>query len=152
MPPDADPGKSSYISHGDFRERIENIACEHIFLMIDACFGGTFDPLVAQFNRARGSNRIPDDISRAEFIKQTLAYKTRWYLTSGGKEYVSDGHPNQHSPFTRRILEALRSGGGRHGILTLDDIRRYVERATPQPRVGEFGTNAPGSNFLFIRK
>ena len=31
LPPDADPGKSSYISHGDLHERIENIGCEHIF-------------------------------------------------------------------------------------------------------------------------
>ena len=153
LPPDADLGKSSYISHGDLRERIENMGCEHIFLMVDACFSGTFDPLVDQFNRARGANRIPNDISRSKFIKQTLAYKTRWYLTSGGKEYVSDGRPNQHSPFTRRVLDALRSnGGGEHGILTLEDIGRFVEKAAPQPRAGEFGTNAPGSNFLFIRK
>ncbi|MDE0315379.1 MAG: caspase family protein [Candidatus Poribacteria bacterium] len=152
LPPDADRGKSSYISHGDLRNRIENIGCEHIFLMIDACFSGTFDPTVAQFNRGRSASRIPDNVSKKDYIKQTLAYKSRWYLTSGGKEYVSDGAPNQHSPFTRRILDAFRSGGGQHGILTLDDIRRYVEKTTPQPRVGEFGTNAPGSNFLFIRK
>ena len=153
LPPEADRGKSSYISHGDLRERIENIGCEHIFLIIDACFSGTFDPLVSQFNRARGTNEISNNTSKRELIKQALAYKTRWYLTSGGKEYVSDGPPNQHSPFTRRVLDALRStGGGRHGILTLEDIGRYVERATPQPRAGEFGTNAPGSNFLFIRK
>ena len=151
-PPEADPGKSSYISHGDFRERIENIGCEHIFLMIDACFSGAFDPSVDQFNRARGGNKIPDNVSQREFIKRTLAYKTRWFLTSGGKEYVSDGHPNNHSPFTRRVLDALRSNGGQHGILTLEDIGRYVEKATPQPRAGEFGTNAPGSNFLFIRE
>ena len=153
LPPDADLGKSSYISHGDFRERIENIGCEHIFLMVDACFSGAFDAPVDQFNRARGTNRIPDDITKRQFIKQSLAYKTRWYLTSGGKEYVSDGRPNQHSPFTRRVLDALRSaGGGAHGILTLEDIGRYVEKATPQPRAGEFGSNAPGSNFLFIRE
>ncbi|RKU20927.1 hypothetical protein C6503_05445 [Candidatus Poribacteria bacterium] len=153
FPPEADRGKSSYISHGDLRERIENIGCEHIFLIVDACFSGAFDAPVAQFNRARGANRIPDDVTKRQFIKQSLAYKTRWYLTSGGKEYVSDGTPNQHSPFTRRVLDALRStGGGKHGILTLEDIGRYVEKATPQPRAGEFGTNAPGSNFLFIRK
>ncbi len=152
LPPDADRGKSSYISHGDLRDRIENIGCEHIFLMIDACFSGTFDPTVAQLNRGRSANRIPNDVSKKNFIKQTLAYKSRWYLTSGGKEYVSDGVPNRHSPFTRRILDAFRSGGGQHGILTLDDIRRYVEKATPQPRAGEFGSNAPGSNFLFIQK
>ena len=152
LPPDADRGKSSYISHGDLRDRIENIGCEHILLMVDACFSGAFDPTVAQFNRGRSPNRIPNNVSKKEVIKQTLAYKSRWYLTSGGKEYVSDGAPNQHSPFTRRILDALRSGGGQLGILTLDDIRSYVEKATPEPRVGEFGTNAPGSNFLFIRK
>ena len=152
LPPDADRGKSSYISHGDLRDRIENIGCEHIFLMVDACFSGAFDPTVAQFNRGRSPNRIPNSVSKKEFIKQTLAYKSRWYLTSGGKDYVSDGAPNRHSPFTRQILDALRTGGGQLGILTLDDIRRYVEKATPEPRVGEFGTNAPGSNFLFIRK
>lgn len=153
LPPDADLGKSSYISHGDFRERIENIGCEHIFLMVDACFSGAVDAPVTQFNRARGVNRIRDDITKKQFIKQRLAYKTRWYLTSGGKEYVSDGRPNQHSPFTRRVLDALRSaGGGKHGILTLEDIGRYVEKASPQPRASEFGSNAPGSNFLFIRE
>ena len=153
LPPEPDRGKSSYISHGDLRERIENIGCEHIFLMVDACFSGAIDAPVTQFNRARGANKVPDDITKKQFIKQSLAYKTRWYLTSGGKEYVSDGHPNQHSPFTRRVLDALRSsGGGEYGILTLEDIGRYVEKATPQPRAGEFGTNAPGSNFLFIRK
>lgn len=152
LPPDADRGKSTYISHGDLRGRIEKIGCEHIFLMIDACFSGTFDPTVQQFNRGRSASRIPNNVSKKEYIKQTLAYKSRWYLTSGGKEYVSDGTPNQHSPFTRRILDAFRSGGGQHGILTLDDIRRYVEKATPQPRAGEFGSNAPGSNFLFIRE
>ena len=153
FPPDADPGKSSYISHGDLRERIENIGCEHIFLMVDACFSGAFDAPVNQFNRARGVNRVPNDVTKKQFIKQSLAYKTRWYLTSGDKEYVSDGHPNQHSPFTRRVLDALRSaGGGKHGILTLEDIGRYVEKAKPQPRAGEFGSNAPGSNFLFIRE
>ena len=153
LPPDADRGKSSYISHGDLRERIENIGCEHIFLMVDACFSGAFDAPVTQFNRARGANRIPDDVTKKQFIKQSLAYKTRWYLTSGDKEYVSDGIPNQHSPFARRVLEALRStGGDKHGILTLEGIGRYVEKARPQPRAGEFGTNTPGSNFLFIRK
>ncbi len=153
LPPGADRSKSSYISHSNFRERIENIGCEHIFLMVDACFSGAFDAPVTQFNRARGANRIPDNVTKKQFIKQSLAYKTRWYLTSGGKEYVSDGHPNQHSPFTRQVLDALRSGGGgKHGILTLEDIGRYVEKASPQPRAGEFGTNAPESNFLFIQK
>ena len=153
LPPETDRGKSSYISHGDLHKRIENIECEHIFLMVDACFSSAFDAPVTEFNRARSANKIPGDVTKGQFIKQRLAYKTRWYLTSGDKEYVSDSRPNQHSPFTRWVLDALRnSGGGKHGILTLEDIGRHVEKAVPQPRAGEFGTNAPGSNFLFIQK
>ena len=152
LPPAADPGKSSYISHRDLHERIENIECEHIFLMVDACVSGAFDVPIDQFNRERLREVIPNDISRTKFIKQTLAYKTRWYLTSGSKAYVSGSRSNQHSPFTRRVLEALRSNRRQESILTLDDICRYTEKVIPQPRVGEFGMNALGSNFLFIRE
>ena len=152
LPPDADRSKSSYISHGAFHKRIENIGCEHIFLIVDACFSGAFDVPIDQFNRERDREGIPDNVSSSEFIKQSLVYKTRWYLTSGGKEYVSDDRPNQHSPFVRRVLEALRNNSRRDGILTLDDICRYTEKVTPPPRLGEFGTNALGSNFLFIRQ
>ncbi|RKU20928.1 hypothetical protein C6503_05450 [Candidatus Poribacteria bacterium] len=152
LPPEADHGKSSYISQGDLHKRIENIGCEHIFLIVDACLSGAFDVPIDQFNRERDTEGISDDISGSKFIKQTLAYKTRWYLTSGVKAYVSNSRPNQHSPFVQRVLEALQSNSGQDGILTLDDICRYAERVTPLPRVGEFGTNALGSNFLFIRK
>ena len=152
LPPDADRSKSSYISHGALHEQIENIECEHIFLIVDACLSSAFDVPVDQFNLERGKEAIPDDVSDREFIKQALAYKTRWYLTSGSKAYVSDGRSNQHSPFARQVLAALGSNSRQDGILTLDDICRYAEKVTPQPRVGEFGTNALGSNFMFIRK
>ena len=152
LPPEADRGKSSYISHGYLHERIENIGCEHIFLIVDACVSGAFDVPADQFRREWDREVIPTDLPPPEFIKQALAYKTRWYLTSGSKAYASNDRPNQHSPFARRVLEALRSNRRQAGILTLDDICRYAEKVVPQPRVGEFGTNALGSNFLFIRK
>jgi hypothetical protein len=74
------------------------------------------------------------------------------YLSSGGKEYVPDGRPGQHSPFTRKFLEALRSYGGEDGVLTINEILSYIEKVDPQPRFGEFGNNEPGSDFLFIKK
>jgi hypothetical protein len=73
-------------------------------------------------------------------------------LTSGAKEYVPDGRPGEHSPFVRKFLDALRNYGGEDKILTLEEISTYVERVNPQPRLGEFGANEPGSDFLFIVK
>jgi hypothetical protein len=77
---------------------------------------------------------------------------TRKYLTSGSKEYVPDGRPGEHSPFARKLLDALRNYGGDDKILTLEEISTYVEKVSPQPRLGEFGINEPGSDFLFMVK
>ncbi|NJL11991.1 MAG: caspase family protein [Microscillaceae bacterium] len=140
-----DESKSSYISHSNLRTYINSIPCKHILLVMDVCFGGTIDPLIALRGQETNFDR-----DRDELINRKMRYVTRRYLTSGGKEYVPDGRPGQHSPFARQLLEALRSEGGSDGVLTLSEIIRYLEAITPQPRYGEFGLNEPGSDFLFI--
>ncbi|MEO1654998.1 MAG: caspase family protein, partial [Bacteroidota bacterium] len=139
--------KSSYISHSNLKTYINSIPCEHIFLVMDVCFGGTFDPVLAM----RGADsKFDKDVE--EMVRRKMRYKTRRFLTSGGKEYVPDGAPGRHSPFVRKFLEALRNEGGEDGILNISEIINQVQHANPQPHAGEFGTNEPGSDFLFIRR
>ncbi|HNP75880.1 MAG: caspase family protein [Cyclobacteriaceae bacterium] len=144
-----DEAKTTYLSHNRLRSIVNNIPCDHIFLTMDVCFGGTFDNAVAH----RG---MEDDVyreaSQGEMVTRKLTYKTRRYLTSGGKEYVPDGRPGMNSPFARKFLDAMRSKGGKDGILTLGEINTFVENLKPQPRSGEFGDNAAGSDFIFIAK
>ncbi len=145
-----DEGKTTYLSHNRLRSIINNIPCEHIFLAMDVCFGGTFDAALAN---ARGQeDEVYREQSQAEFLTRKLTYKTRKYLTSGGKTYVSDGIAGKHSPFAKSFLEALQSQGGKDGILTLQEIYAFVEKLKNPPRMGEFGDNAPGSDFLFLVK
>lgn len=145
-----DEGKTTYLSHNRLRSIINNIPCEHIFLAMDVCFGGTFDAALAS---ARGQDdEVYREQSQAEFLTRKLTYKTRKYLTSGGKTYVSDGIKGQHSPFAKSFLSALDSQGGKDGILTIQEIFSYVEKLKNPPRLGEFGDNAPGSDFLFLVK
>lgn len=145
-----DLGKTTYLSHNRLRSIVNNIPCEHIFLAMDVCFGGTFDAALAS---SRGAEEeVYREQGKAEFITRKLTYKTRRYLTSGGKTYVSDGIPGKHSPFAKNFIEALRSRGGRDGILTLPELYTFVERLKIQPRFGEFGDNAPGSDFIFVVK
>jgi len=146
-----DEAKQSYISHSVLRTVINNIPCEHILVVMDVCFGGTFDQLTARAG-SRGGNEPYKELSNTEFIQRKLQYKTRKYLTSGGKEYVPDGRPGQHSPFARKLLEAFRSYGGSDNILTFGEVITYMERVVPQPRTSEFGDNEPGSEFLFIAR
>ncbi len=146
-----DEAKTTYLSHNRLRSIVNNIPCDHIFLAMDVCFGGTFDAALAS-SRGAGGEEVYKEQSQTEFITRKLTYKTRRYLTSGGKTYVSDGIPGKHSPFAKNFLEALRSRGGRDGILTLPELYTYVERLKIQPRFGEFGDNAPGSDFIFVVK
>ena len=117
---------------------------------MDVCFGGTFDAALAS---SRGQDEeVYKEQNVGEFITRKLTYKTRRFLTSGGKTYVSDGIPGKHSPFAKNFIEALRSRGGKDGVLTLPELFTYVERLKIQPRFGEFGDNAPGSDFVFVTK
>ncbi|MBY0434445.1 MAG: caspase family protein, partial [Cyclobacteriaceae bacterium] len=144
-----DKSRTTYISHNRLRSVINNIPCEHIFLAMDVCFGGTFDPVIA---RARSAETYAEQ-SETEFLVRKLSYKTRKYLTSGGKEYVSDGVAGKHSPFALRIIQALKeNGGGKDRVLTISEIKTYVEKLPNEPRFGSFGDDNPASDFVFVAK
>lgn len=144
-----DKSKTSYLSHSNLRTYINNIRCEHILLAMDVCFGGTFDPAIAR-------NRAAEDLwegTESTFLARKLSKKTRLYVTSGGKEYVSDGAPGKHSPFAARFIEALASNGGDDRIMTMTELNSFLERTERhEPRFGEFGDNEKGSDFLFVIK
>jgi len=141
-----DESKNTYISHNRIRNNINNIPCEHIFLVMDVCFGGTFDPILAS---ARGAYEVTND---QEYLVKKLSKKTRKYLTSGSKEYVSDGIRGQHSPFAKNMIEALKTNGGPDRILILNEINLFMERLKTTPRFGEFGSDEQGSDFVFVAK
>ena len=140
--PEDDSFKLSYFSHSDFRDIIDRMSCEHILLVMDTCYSGTFDERLAMRGEAEN---ISNSLSQAD-IKRIMTYTTRWYLTSGANERVPDD-----SLFIRALLDALRSKGGRDNILTIEEILTYLkDLGNPKPCSGEFGRNAPGSDFLFI--
>ena len=115
---------------------------------MDVCFGGTFDPVIA---KSRATEYV--ELNETEYLVRKLSYKTRRYITSGGKEYVSDGTPGRNSPFAAKFLEALKSNGGPDGILTLSEISSFLEKIrTNEPRSGDFGDNEKGSDFVFVSK
>ena len=140
-----DVSKNTYISHNRIRSNINNIPCEHIFLAMDACFGGTFDPVLASSRSA-----LYEDIDDKAYLVKKLSKRTRKYLTSGGKEYVSDGIRGSHSPFAKSFLEALKTYGGEDRIRILDEIKLFMERLSTTPRFGEFGNDEKGSDFVFV--
>jgi WD40 repeat protein len=149
-PLEEDPYFESYVSHSEVREILERLDCEHVLLVVDSCFAGTLDPLIAMAPGARPVDGGIGLIPAKQYIERKLRFKTRRYITAGGKEYVPDGRPGQHSPFVRQLLAGLRSYGGSDGILTLEELTLYLERVDPHPRTGELYGNEPGSSFVLV--
>ena len=144
-----DLGKGSYIPHSILRQRVENIKSEHIFLVMDVCFGGTLDPV---FSKSRGDSY--SNITDTEFLIRKLSKRTRKFLTSGGKQYVPDGTPGSHSPFAAKFIQALKERGGtENGMITISDFQRYLQKLSTEPRLGKFSdTDDPASDFVFVSK
>ncbi len=145
-----DKGRTTYIPHSILRQRLDNIGCEHIFLVMDVCFGGTLDPLVA---KGRSMDAYAEQTD-AELIVRKLSKPTRKFLTSGSKEYVSDGIPGKHSPFAAQFIKALKETGGKGSrILTVYDLLGYFDRLSTVPRFGKFSEkDDPISDFVFVAK
>ena len=145
-----DKGRTTYIPHSILRQRLDNIQCEHIFLMMDVCFGGTLDPVLA-----KGRNLDPYLAqSDKDVLARKLSKPTRKFLTSGSKEYVSDGIPGKHSPFAAQYIKALKETGGKGSrILTVYDLLGYFDRLSTVPRFGKFSDkDDPVSDFVFVSK
>lgn len=140
--------RDTYIHYSFLRDLVNSINCKHILVSLDVCFGGTFSG-----GDSRNENdQLYNNTERSKFIEAKLQYKSRLYLTSGGKEYVPDGRPGFHSPFAFRFIETLRNNGGTDGIITWSELTTGVEAAKPLPRFGSFGDHEPGGNFLFAGK
>lgn len=145
----SDPFQTTYLAHSRLERAVTTIPCRHILLAIDACYSGTFDDAIA-LDRGRLGQR-PGEVTKSEqqrFIERVLAYQSRFYLTSGGKERTPDGQ--EHSPFTLQFLAALRTFGGANQILDFDELKSFMKEANPRPHAGQFEGHEPGGDFLFV--
>ena len=123
IPVNAEQGRSSqYIPNSEIRIFLSAIPAHHIFLMADSCFSGS---LFSQGADRSMSRRYESDPSR-------------WGLTSGRNEIVSDGKPGNNSPFAESLLHRLRQNTGAIGVQELcAHVVEYVQSNADQSPIGE---------------
>jgi hypothetical protein len=139
----------SYTTFPFFASMANALATKHVLVVLDVCFGGLFNGRLGGSGH-RGDPQQYAGLSAEEYAARALGYRTRQYLTSGGKEYVPDGRPGYHSPFASRLLEVLRRGATASRFISVVQLRAAVEDLVPQPRAGGFGEDEPGSDFVFL--
>lgn len=145
VPSDAksdDEFKNSYLPYVLLQPAIDKISCRHVLLVIDACHSGSF------FNYKNGR---PGELSAGEkLIRDVMPFTSRIGITSGNLEPVKSGIG--HSPFARKFMEGLSSGGGDDKVLTSSELYTAVEDGSPRPQRGFFGQHHSEGDFLFISK
>lgn len=132
--PDIPGYQHSYLSHSELKSNLDKLGCERVLLVLDISYGRMFDdntvlssktfPTIAKNSLIKVDTTTPTSQGPLN-LAEALKVKTRWYLSSGGKERVYDD-PAVHSPFASSFLSVLRNGAGKDGILTIPEIERQL--------------------------
>lgn len=147
-----DPTHKTYLSYSDLGNiYLKNINCNRIFLVLDACFAGSF----FDNNGVRG-NQQDVDAKNLAYLKRTAANQ-RFYkgISSGGKQYVEDGKPGQHSPFAGSFMRTLFNKALQKSFVTADEIIGEIKSNPPAATAiceGNFNYSDPFSHFIFELK
>ncbi|MEO1259580.1 MAG: SUMF1/EgtB/PvdO family nonheme iron enzyme [Bacteroidota bacterium] len=137
-----DNAYQTWIMHPLLADLVNSIDCDHITLALDACYSGTFEG--AKGPPSGHAGKVGDDCLAKE--QNALRYKSRLFLTSGGKERTPI-----NSQFAERWLEALRLRNT-DGVLNHSDLVGVLLDASPTPRYGDFLEHETGGNFVFVHK
>jgi hypothetical protein len=130
---------STYIPNTNILNYIRAIDSRHTFLVADACFSGS---MFADGNRG--------------YLDKVEQLKSRWGLSSGNVEFVSDGKEGENSPFARYLLKFLNEN--LKDRFSVTELIQYVKVAvadnTDQTPIGNPLKNVgnEGGEFVFYLK
>lgn len=95
---DCDQNNYSYngISNNELLTKLKAVKARHILLLVDSCFSGS---LFTEKGLAEADTDQKSD--------PLESYPSRWALTAGRLEPVTDGFPSGHSPFSKYLIEYL---------------------------------------------
>jgi hypothetical protein len=128
-----------YISNTEILKILGNINSQHTFLVADACFSGA---LFAD--------------SRRGYTENVEKFRSRWGLTSGRLEVVSDGTIGTNSPFARRFIQFLSENPKEKFAVSelIQYVKTQVAEDTNQTPIGNplKTLGDEGGEFVFYKR
>ena len=132
----------TFISNARIRDEIGRMKAKHVYLVADSCFSGTL------FASGRALPPLND-----KFFQRLYANKSRWGLTSGMNEPVTDQGKDGHSVFAYFFLKLLKENKDPYLVPShiYDQIAPLIGRNTDQQPRSEPLQNAgdEGGQFVF---
>ena len=133
--------KSSFYSNSEVIDFIAALKVKHFFGIVDACFSGAFFI----------------DRNASPLLSRRYRIPSRWLLTSGRLEPVSDGSLGDHSPFAKVLLTQLKYQekpylwGSELCNNVLDAFTYKKEKQLPRGQPLQ-DMEHQGGDFAFVRK
>lgn len=147
-----DPNKKTYLSYNVLGTIfLRNINCKRIFLVLDACFAGSF----FDQSTVRGT---PQEVDAKNLLSLKSMTKNKAFnkgISSGGHEYVADGKAGQHSPFASSFISKLWNTALNKNFVTADEIIGELKSHPPAATgvcEGNFQYSDPQAHFIFEKK
>ncbi len=144
IPIEAASGNDSLLfQQSDVITFINKMKCRHLFLMVDCCFSGTM---------------WQDKSTDLDISSKLESYPSRWGLSSGRAELVSDGDAGKHSPFAQAIIDLLADNSEPLFVSDLGNeaVKKVIENkeAAQTPRFERLNANghAGGQMIFYPRK
>lgn len=131
---------ASYVPNDNIRNYIKALEFRHIFMIADACFSGSLF--------------ITEEGKRGTEGEKMESIKSRWGLSSGNLELVSDGEKGKNSPFAGYLIKYLQQN--LEDRLKVSKLRDYVvtqmkNNTTQSPRGDRLsGVGDEGGEFVFV--
>jgi WD40 repeat protein len=131
--------ETGYLPNSTLVKYIKAINCKHIFLVVDACFSGS---LFSDGHKG--------------YVDKVGQFKSRWCLSSGRLELVSDGKTGENSPFAFYFIKFLKENTKPE--FSVSELIQYVKVAvsnnTEQTPIGNPLKNVgdEGGEFIFKLK
>ena len=133
---------STYLSNDDVSKLMNATKARHVLGIVDSCFSGSF---------------ITRSTKSANLIKRFISKPSRWIITSGQLEVVSDGSLGDNSPFAKLLLSRLRNNTDDGlWVSKLGEGIREGFNYNSQKQVPDFAalldSGHEGGQFVFLRK
>jgi hypothetical protein len=151
LPADAErDNPANWIMADDITTNIKRMASNHVLIISDSCYSGTF------------VRRVVTDLSspkseREGFIKRMLEKTSRTLMSSGGNEPVVDSGGSGHSVFAEALLKGLREIDEK--LFTADELfygiirERVIGKADQTPQYNNIRNSGhEGGDFVFIKR
>ena len=101
VPVDGDPSHrgATFITNASIREYINGMKAKHVLLVADSCFSGALLGTRAL---------LPKGVKNTEWVARLAAKPSRYAITSGNNEPVTDRGKDGHSVFAYHLLRLLK--------------------------------------------